>query len=109
MFSAVFANKLVVAFLRQHSEIKANFAETFISIINSQLEPLFGARSEHAIGFIHTLSNKIINQDCNISGISLNRDRLLPMNIPGRVDPGNDSLSACFLIASSAIDLTGVE
>src|SRR5262249_30871920 len=42
-FALVFADKFFVTILRQHSEIEANFAEAFISVINSEFEPLLGA------------------------------------------------------------------
>src|SRR5215470_20209795 len=72
IFAIVFADELFVAVLRQHPQMEANFAETFIGVVNSQLESLFGAGCEHAIWLIHALRNKVIDQDSDISGVSLN-------------------------------------
>ena len=57
IFALVLGGNLAVAILRQHSQIKAQLAQSLIGIINSQFEPLLGARGEHAIWLVDALGD----------------------------------------------------
>ena len=84
--------------------------QPLVGIVGAQLQPVLGARGEHAIGLGDAARHEIVDHDAEIAVGA--RDDEAPAAAAGqqrRVDAGGQALGAGLLVAGRAVDLAGEE
>src|SRR6516225_4729177 len=81
--------------------------QPLVGIINAQPQSKLCSRREHAVRLIGSLGYQVVDQDTDIT-ISPREDHRMP---PGKprcgIQARDQTLTCCFLITGSAIDLAG--
>ena len=67
------------------------------------------ARREQPIGLVYTTCDEVVDQHADVCVVASEHNRLLPMDPPHRIDPGDDTLAGRFFITRRAVDLAGEE
>ena len=80
--------------------------EPRIGIVLSQQYAVLGSRREHAVGFVHSLRYKIVDQHADVCLVALQHDRLLSLQAAVGVDARHKSLGGGLLIPGGAVYLT---
>ena len=70
-------------------------------------QPMFGTARKHAVRFVGSLGYKIVDQDSDVSFMSLDDERLFSPNLLHSIHSRNKPLSGCLFIAGGAVDLAG--
>src|SRR5690242_16156204 len=70
----------------------ADGRETFISVVDSQVQPKLSPRSEHPVRLVRTFSNQIVDQDSDIPVCSLQNHRFRVSNSQSGIQPCDQSL-----------------
>ena len=82
------------------------FGEAQISVVFTQLQPIFRTRREHSIRFRNASRDEIVDQHAEIGFIASRAPALVADRKPRRVDPGEDPLRRRFFVARRAVDLS---
>ena len=78
-----------------------------ICIVLSQLQSILRSTGKHAIRFVHTVGDKVVNQDSDIGFISPQNHGRSVLQRERSVDAGDQALRTRLLVAGRTIDLTG--
>src|ERR1700752_744940 len=80
-----------------------------IRVVISQCEPVFGARRENSIRLVHSLLDKVFNENAYIRLFTAKPQRFTLLCVECGVDTRQQSLATCFLVTSGAVDLAGMK
>jgi hypothetical protein len=68
---------------------------------------VFGSAREHPIRLVGPFRHQVVYEDARVRLVSLEHERLPPIQLQTRVDPRDDSLGGSLLVSGRPIDLPG--
>ena len=89
------------------AQFDANGCEPAVGVVVSEQEAVFCAGGEHAIGFIDTFGDEIVNQDSEVGLAAVKNKVRAILQFAGGIDAGDESLPGGFFVAGGAVDLSG--
>ena len=81
-------------------------AQTFICVVLSVDQTVFGAGGHHAIGLVGALGDQIVDEGADVAVAAAEDQRFLALNLQRGIDTCHKALYRCFLIAAGAVELT---
>ena len=78
-----------------------------VSVILPQQQPEFRAAGEHAVWFVRSLGNQVVNHDAYISLVPPENQRGFSKDFQGGVRSRDQALGGGFFITGSPVDLSG--
>ena len=85
----------------------AGFGQAQIGVVFAQLQPVFGAAGEHAVGLAGAVRDQVVDHHADIGFIATRRPCVERTHETRGVEPGDEALSSGFFIAGGAVDLAG--
>src|SRR2546421_2794069 len=101
-----FAYYLLIASIIDQPEAVGIVAQTQISAVWPQQQPILGARGMQTIRLGQWPRDKVINQHAEIRFVASQHERILAARIYRRVDPRQDTLRRRLFVPGGTIDLT---
>src|SRR5262245_58129394 len=74
------------------TDVVSQGRQSFVSIIDPQMQPELGARGEHPVRLVRPLADQIIDQDSGVALGPPHHERLLASEPARGVDSGDDPL-----------------
>ena len=90
-------------------ELVGAFGQTHVRVVLPEEDAIFRAGGKHSVGFVHAFCNEVVDEDADVRFIPSEDERLPTVAINMRIDAGDESLSARFLVAGRPVDLSGEE
>ena len=97
----------LVALLCGKAYVVTALGEACIGIVLAKQYSVLGTRGEHAVGLVHALRDKVVNEHAYVGLVAMQDELLLALEFQCRIDAGNKSLSCRLLVAGGAVDLSG--
>ncbi len=98
---------LLEASFVDEADIAAEGGESSVGIVLSEEEAVFSAGGKHAIGFVDTFGDEVVDHDAQIALAAIDNERIGLFEFESGVDTGDEALAGSFFVACGAIDLTG--
>ena len=95
------------AFFCGEADFIADMGQARVGIVLTQQYAVFCARGEHAVRFVDPLGYKVVDKHTDIGRVSREHHRLQSSYSASGIDSCNEPLTGGFLIAGSAVYLTG--
>ena len=90
-------------------ELVGAFGQTHVRVVLPKEDAVFRTGGEHPVGLVHALCYEVVDEDADVRFIPSEDERLPTVAINMRIDAGDESLSARFLVAGRPVDLSGEE
>src|SRR6185312_11804080 len=97
----------VDACLRHYAQRVALLGEAQVGVVLAQVQPVFGARGEHAVGLDRAVAGEVVDQHTEVGLVAARVPRRLALGGKRGVQAGDQPLRAGFLVAGGAVDLAG--
>ena len=83
--------------------------QTQIRVVLPQEQPVFGSGRHHPVWLMAFFCHKIIDENADISLGTVDHDAFLPLQLPSRIDPGDQPLCRRFLVTGTSVKLSAAE
>src|SRR5574337_1009703 len=97
----------VVTELRHHAEYETLFGQAQVGVVLAQMQPVLGARSEHAVRLDRAVAGEVVDQHADVGLIAAWIPRRLAVHGQRRVEAGDQPLCGGLLVTGGAVDLSG--
>src|SRR4029079_1773027 len=85
----------------------ANVGEAHVGIVLAQHQTIFRAAGKHRVGFRYPSRYQVVDQDAEVCLVTARAPNLLILHVPAGVQPGEQTLRGCLLVAGRTVDLPG--
>src|SRR5262249_13960750 len=107
--SGLFVQEFSVIVLGQEANFMTNFAQTHVSIILPEQQPVLSSGCKHPVGLAGSFGHQVVYEDTDIGLVAAQYDRFLSVDAASSINPGHDTLSSGLLVTGGAVDLAGEE
>ena len=104
-----FLREQVVTILFCQSYLIGLFCQSHIGIVLSEQDAVFGTGGKHTVRFVYPFCDEVVDQYTDVGLVPAQDERLTAVTIDVGVDTSHESLSTCFFISGSSVDLSGKE
>ena len=94
-------------FRRYTAERATVFGQAHVGVVLAQMQAIFGARGEHAVGLDGAVADQVVDQHADVRLVATRCPRLVAAYRSGCVEAGDQALCGRFLVAGGAVDLAG--
>ena len=91
------------------AQLAARFGQPQVGIVLAQLQPVFGAAGEHAVGLGHAAGDQVVDQHAEVGLVAPRAPAGLAARQERGVDAGQQPLRRGLFVAGGAVDLPGEE
>ena len=108
MASRFFVEHTPLRFTHQ-ADFVAVFGQAHIGVVFPELQAVFGAAGEHAVGFVHAFGDEVVHQYAEIGLFAAQQERVLFADVLHGICACEQALCGGFFVAGGAVDLSGEE
>ena len=98
---------LLANFYRQNADAVGGSHQPKTGIVLPEDESSLGSACEHAVGFVSSFRDEIVNQHANVGVLSAEHKGLFTTYGKRGIDPRHDPLRGSFFVSCCAVDLSG--
>ena len=91
--------------LRDKAQLMADFREALVRVVLPVQQPVLAAGGHHAVGLVGSLGDQVVNQRADVALIPPEDERLLALQLPCGVHPGDEALDGRLLVPGGAVEL----
>ena len=99
--------RLHTDFRGKNANAVGGICKAIARVVLAENETAFGAAGEHAIWFVRSLCNQVVDENADIGILSAEDQRWFISDRKGGVDSGDDALCGRFFIAGGSVHLSG--
>ncbi len=96
-------------FFTHQADFVAVFGQAHIGVVFPELQAVFGAAGEHAVGFVHAFGDEVVHQYAEIGLFAAQQERVLFADVLHGIRACEQALCGGFFVAGRAVDLSGEE
>ena len=105
---AFFVEHTPLRFTHQ-ADFVAVFGQAHVGVVFPELQAVFGAAGEHAVGFVHAFGDEVVHQYAEIGLFAAQQERVLFADVLHGICACEQALCGGFFVAGGAVDLSGEE
>ena len=90
-----------------HAQGSPGLGQAHVGIVLAQLQAVFGAAGEHAVGLGDAARDQVVDQHAEVGFVPPRAPGFLFLHLQRRVDAGQQALRGRLFVAGGAVDLPG--